>query len=283
MSTPLRPKRLYGGTPRTRYMSTPRTKIFARTPRTTPSYIRSAAKRRRVGTVRGKRRQTVADVVRDITQEKKRQEQLQIIPAVHNAEALLMGRNIAYDSDDVSGTLTRSGNNITITGISIKGHMQSQVYNIAAPGIRTAPTILRIYLCTTTRNDSPLNYWWQGLNTDTNEPNTFFPFTGLGDRDRAQHRINKLDIKILGRVSYKVTAPNFATVQNGHTVQINKFWKLNIPVHYNTQTTTPLPYNADQVRPNVWLVMFCWNPDTLSTAASSAVAGQFVNTIYFRE
>lgn len=272
-------------------MSTPRRlftegvpKMLFRTPR---SSIRRGygAKRRRVGTAKGatRRRPTVRDIVRDMAQEKKRKESEWEIEDVHQADAWLIGRDIKYDNATDTGSTTRSGNLLTFTGLSIKGHFRSIEPTNSVNTTRQAPVLLRLYLVSTTRQDNPLTYWWQGINSDINVPNDNITKDRVGDSERMERRMNKLDIKILGRATYRVVHPNFATTNDGHLKIINKYWKLNVPVHYNTDTAAAIPYGATNVRPNIWLVQMVLQPDQTATLSTSDVSGRIQMCLYFRE
>jgi len=277
-----------------RRMSTPRRLFTPKTGLTLPrrTYVRTrSVKRRKVATARGSSRKapTVRQIVQEMSEQKKRRDRTINTPGLFEATSTLIGADIYQAGGTGDGAppildpqrTLREGKDITITGIGLKGNFRS--IEQAVNNIRQCPTTLKWYIVSTTRQDDPLEYWYQEWNREQNSAYENFPLNAIGDAQRMQRRINRLDIKILARGQYQVTHPNFATTNVGHWVPINKYVKCNIPLHYNTAVNSPLNYLPEQVRPNVWLVLMCMNPDEAVNAANVEVDCDIKMTTYFRE
>jgi len=283
------------GTPRR--LTSPR-RLF--TPKPPPTgarrnyvWTRSMKKRRKVATARGTstKAPTVRQIVQEMSEQKKKRDRTLVVPPVYAAAANLVGTDI-YLANGIGGgepppadpphTL-REDKVITITGLGLKGFFKSIEAPNAVNTTRMLPTYLKWYVVTTTRQDDPLEYWYQEWNRSENRGYGSFPFNGIGDEQRMSRRINRLDIKILARGQYMVTHPNFATTNIGHYVHINKYIKCNIKLHYNTANDSEVPYNSEQVRPNIWVVFMCMNPDQQSPIDRIETDSDIKLTTYFRE
>lgn len=240
----------------------------------------SRVKRRRIGTKT--RRKSVKDIVQEMSQQKKRIEENITIVNRGLGSSTLMLRNLRYDNDTASGTYTRNGNLVTLTGLGIKGHLVSQE---PAGNTRANTHYLKWYVVTTQREGSPLAYWFQKNQGDGNlNYNLDFTNDFQGDYNRQQARMNKLDIKILGKGVITCQHPNNATSTYRACVPFSAYVKCNIKVHFNTSETDPIPYGVGNVRPNIWFVVLSQNPDNfLTTSTACDVGGSIIVTQYFRE
>jgi len=284
------------GTP-ARRMTSPR-RLF--TPKTGLTGVRrnyvwtkSMRKRRKVSTVRGTstRPPSVRQIVQEMSEQKKKRDRTIDTPDIFEATSTLIGNDIylangtaggAPPIEDPAHTL-REDKCITITGIGLRGYFKSIENPNSVNTVRVLPTFLKWYLVSTTRQDDPLEYWYQEWNRSSNAAYSSFSANALGDETRMTRRINRLDIKILARGQYSVTHPNFATTNIGHYVHINKYIKTNLKIHYNVANDSDCPYNSEQVRPNVWLVLMCMNPDTNSPIDKIETDTYIKLTTYFRE
>lgn len=236
------------------------------------------AKRRRLGTVR--RARTVREIVQDIAQEKKRQERVQAISTPHVLNTYLVGSEIAPGV----GSWQRVGGHITLTGISIKGNYTNSANRVGTNV--TVPTTLRIWIVSTSRNDSPLAYWYQNFNADGNlNYNTDFAQTPAGDVVRSQARLNAQEIKVHARKSIKVLPGRDTQQNNGACRNFSMFHKFKKPmvIKYNTGAGEAVPYSANQVQPNIWICFAIVQPDVLATAGQTASQGNMAFTMYYRE
>jgi len=289
MPTPMRmttPRRLFS----------PKVVVGRYTPGGTKRTGFRALKRRRIGTIRTKGKpKTVRDIVQEIAQTKRKRTRILTPPPVFEANATLIGNNIMFADGTGGGALpaldapdsARESQVITLTGIALKGHFRSVEPVVATGVVLQPPTTLRWYLCTTSRADNPLNYWYQEINKNNNLPYNVFTEDGLGDCDRIECHMNLLDIKILARGQYKVAHSNFATEQHNSRVLVNRFIKLNMKIHYNTAKDDTPPYTEAMVRPNIWFIMCVQNANPLlvgpSAASTVETTGRINLTTYWRE
>lgn len=256
-------------------------------------WTKSMKKRRKVSTPRGNttRAPSVRQIVQEMSEQKKKRDRTIDAPDLHEATSTLIGADIYLSNGTGPGAppvadpphTLREDRCITVTGIGLKGYFKSIENPNSVNTVRCLPTTLKWYLVSTTRQDDPLEYWYQEWNRSSNASYASFSANAIGDEERWNRRINRLDIKILARGQYSVTHPNFATTNIGHYVHINKYIKTNIKIHYNVAVDTETPYNSEQVRPNVWLVMMCMNPDTQSPIDKVETDSFIKLTTYFRE
>jgi len=279
-----------------RVMTTPR-RLF--TPKTGLTSVRRtwvrtrSNKRRKVATARGvsTRAPSVRQIVQEMSEQKKKRDVSLDVPAVYDATAWLVGSDIYLANGTAGGAppvadpphTLREDKIITVTGLGLKGFFKSIESPNNVNTVRMLPTYLKWYVVSTTRQDNPLDYWYQEWNRSENKGYFTFPLNGIGDEQRMSRRINRLDIKILARGQYMVTHPNFATTNIGHYVHINKYIKCNIKLHYNCAVDSPVNFLPEQVRPNVWVILMCMNPDSQSPIDRIETDSDIKLTTYFRE
>lgn len=228
------------------------------------------------------KRMTVKKLIQKVAetaQEKKRQESPLSVGTKRSWTEYLIGSDIA----PAAGSFNRIGGHITVTGVSVKGSFQN--LNGVAPGAPASPLILKMYLVTTDRSDSPRTFWFQDQNNDRNIAYNDPLFTNdpAGDRLKMRYRLNLQDMKILKKAQYKVYPRLTDGVNNKTIVSINWYKKLDVKFHYNVPPAQAIPYSADAVRPNIWLCYFLENPDVGSVDANMFGNAQFTCVTYFRE
>lgn len=268
-------------------LTSPR-RLFASSPTKFAVNSVQRQKRRRIGTVSKKRkgRQSVAQIIKNLAQEKKKYEDQYTNTTKHTLSTQLLCQNIAIGSQSYQ----RVGNRISLTGVGIKGTASwtGNTSTIAVAGnINTCvPFILKIYIVQTSRNDNPVSYWFQDTNSDSNlNYNSGFTIDATGDLLRSQYRMNTKEIKILARKSYTVypkrdIQQNFQSIKN-----INMYVKFKKPItiQYNTGPGVVPPYGAAEVQPNVWLCHAWYSADTGQTAAQNLVSARMIVTQYYQE
>lgn len=242
---------------------------------------RTTTKRRRAILMTGKRgkRKSVKEIVQDITQEKKRYEQLISQTVKHVMGTFLLGEQL------ITGTSssTRIGSHIRVTGLNIKGGIY---YNTVSNSSNAQPVYLNIWVVQTKRETNPEGYWWQSLNQDSNL--NYSGGTGpladaAGDFVRLRLRMNRQDIKLLARRKYMVCPPRLSDPNACSVANVNFFVKMNQIMHFNTAAGAVPPYDASQVRPNIWV---CWalsQPNPIGSVVDSNAAFTAIATMYFKE
>lgn len=273
-------------------LATPRRLFIPDTPRSKPMFLATRGKRRKLNTLRKTRRTTrkrnLREIVQDLAQEKKRHDSNQTWNTLHQMGTYLCCSEI-YQGVQLD---QRVGNRIKLTGISIKGTLQhsgSPNTNTAGTWTNTVvvPIYLRIYIVKTTREASPVGFWYQQTNNDANlNYNTGFTTDPTGDVLRSRLRINAKECHVLMRKTYRVHGHRDLQQNFEGTKQINMFYKFKkaLDLQYNGPETQTTAYGADGVRPNVWVCYALFQPNTMATASGVNLAAMNVQiTTYYRE
>lgn len=264
-------------------LTTPR-RLFPTT--ATKKYVVTGNKRRRITRYTPKssrtKRRTVREIVQDMSMEKKKNEVNQSLTNLHSMNARLVGDSILTGV----AAWSRIGDRITLTGIGINGNVQNASNPISAFGGNiVVPITLKIYVVQTTRNESPIGYWFQGDNSNNNNNyNTGYTLDPTGDVARSRAKMNLTEIKILARKSVTVypkrdIQQNFQACKN-----IKMYCKLKKPVviQYNTDSAVT-PYGASELRPNIWICIVHYQPDTNATPGQTLAQTNLTYTAYYRE
>ena len=133
-----------------------------------------------------------------------------------------------------------------------------------APGC-TGPLLLKMYLVSTTRSDSPKAYWYQRANSDATDNFD----TRVGGQAKITAKVNTQEIRILGSKTVKVGGrtngydPMCAHASGQFTVKMNK------KIKYTVAVGDVNPYPAVAVRPNVWFCFYLTDPDANATSTST--------------
>lgn len=269
-----------------RRLTTPR-RLF---PMTTTKYHATGSalqKRRRVTryTPRSttRRRKTVKEIVQDLSQEKKVHTYTEGFTNKHRLDARLVGQTILPGS----AKWARIGNQITLTGISIKGEFTNASNPTTAFGGNTCGAIkLKIWIVQTKRNEDPTAFWFQDPNSNLlRNYNTGFTNDPTGDTNRSRARMNLLDIKVLARKSWITYPPRDIQQTFESTKSVNMFLKLKKPVviTYNSDNAVGPSYAASEVTPNIWICVTHFQPHTGVTNAQTLAQTNLSFTYYYRE
>lgn len=179
----------------------------------------------------------------------------------------------------------RIGNKAILSGIGVKGIVRHTLLGSDDGTTQDGPITVRFMIVSTKRTDSPLAYFYK--NEDVDEP--LNADTGsndaTGDILRSTYKLNTRDYRIHKMWSRKVMPAAIGQLNNNRTAEFNVYTRINKEMHWNVpanDVTYPLP--ATQVRPNFWVILYSYMPDTtIIPSRDPTFSTNFTIREYYRE
>lgn len=188
--------------------------------------------------------------------------------------------------DDIlrgSGTSSRTGNSIHLTGLSIKWtHQHTGELNATISG---GPVMVTGYVIYSEKNPTELAAnWYQSIGSDSEASFASIGTTAGADDARNRSYMNLRYMKILGTIKSTVYPQLFPQVTAGSFNSYNMgslYVPLDMKLTYNTETTTA-PISVDNIFPRLYFVAQQNAPFPYQDEAETTAIFSFNTQLYYR-